>query len=158
VMDRSLAPKISEDPRFISLRGYVCLNQSPPNIDEARRLFGHAFMMKFEPDVEHLKKWFSIERASGYGVDECLKIADFISSGKRYDDDDKIWFLSRKGSLLYNRGRDEIYFSPEKGLNDLEAALELHLSCFRRYYDAGSILIDKSEEYARTLHISYSVS
>jgi Schlafen, AlbA_2 len=149
VTDRTLSPKISEDPRFLSLQAYVCVCQSPPKIEEARRSFGHAMMMKFEPDMEHLKKWFWIERNSGYGTDGCLKIADFVSNGKRYDDDDKMWFLSRKASLLYNRGREEIYFSPERGSKDLEKALELHLSCFHRNYDAGSILTDKSEEYAR---------
>jgi hypothetical protein len=148
-MDPTLSPKISEDPRFMSLQAYVCLSQVPPRIDDARRLFGHAFMMKFEPNVEHLKKWFSIERNSGYGLQECLKIADFVSKGKRYDDDDKIWFLSRKGSLLYNRGKDEIYFSPERGMRDVEDALDLHLTCYYRNNEAGSIMTDKSDEYAR---------
>jgi hypothetical protein len=147
-MDPALSPKISEDPRFMSLQAYVCLSQVPPRIDDARRLFRHAFMMKFEPNVEYLKKWFSIERNSGFGLEECLKIADFVSKGKRYDDGDKMWFLSRKGSLLYNRGKDKIYFSPG-GMTDIEGALDLHLTCYYRSNEAGSAMTDKSDEYAR---------
>ena len=148
-MDSSIAPKISEDPRFVSLQAYTCLSQTPPKIDEARRLFGHTFLMKFEPEVEHLKRWFSVERDSGYGVEECLKITGVVARGKRYSDDDKIWFLSRKGSLLYNRGKSEIYFSPEKGITDMEEALRLHLSCYKKNFETASLQTQKSDEYAR---------
>ena len=62
--------------------------------------------MKFEPDLEYLKRWFSAELASGYGLDQCIKIADIVCQGKRYSDEDKIDFLSRKAATLYNRGRE----------------------------------------------------
>ncbi len=143
------SPKISEDPRFLSLQAYVYASQQPPRIDDTRRLFGHVFTMKFEPDIEHLKKWFSVERNSGHGLDQCLKIADFVAQGKRYSEDEKIEFLSRKATNLYNRGRQEVFFSPEKALKDLEEALKLHLLCFTKNFDSGSTKIDKSEEYAR---------
>jgi DNA polymerase III delta prime subunit len=149
VMDPSLSPKISEDPRFISLQAYVCVSQTPARLDDARRLFGHVFAMKFEPEIEHLKRWFFVERHSGYGLDQCLKIADFVSNGKTYGDDDKIEFLSRKATALYNRGKNNIYYNPVEGLTDVTESLSLHLICYSRNFDAGSTSVDKSEEYGR---------
>jgi hypothetical protein len=121
----------------------------PPRIDDTRRLFGHVFAMKFEPEIEHLKRWFLVERNSGHGIDQCIKIADFVTQAKRYSDEDKIEFLSRKATNLYTRGRNEVYFSPEKALSDIEQSLRLHLQCFTKNFDVGSTKIDKSEEYAR---------
>jgi hypothetical protein len=149
VMDPTLPPKISEDPRFISLQAHVNASQTPPRIDDARRLFGHVISMKFEPDVDHLKTWFLVERNSGYGVEECIKIADFVSRGKKYGDDEKIWFLSRKATQLYTRGRSEIYFSPSRAIQDLGSALTIHLACFYRNFESGSTKTEKSDEYAR---------
>jgi hypothetical protein len=150
VNDRSISPKISEDPRFISLQAFVQASQMQPRIDDIRRLFSHVFSMKFEPDIEHLKKWFFVERNSGHGIDQCIKIADFITQGKRYSDEDKLEFLSRKATNLYTRGRNDVFFSPEKGIKDIEESLRLHLLCYTRNFDDGSSTkFDKSEEYAR---------
>lgn len=149
VTDPTISLKISEDPRFISLQAFVYASQSPPRIDDARRLFGHVFSMKFEPDIEQLKRWFFVERNSGHGIDQCLKICDFITQAKRYSEEDKIEFLSRKATNLYTRGRNEIYFSSEKGLSDIEESLRLHLLCYTKNFDIASTKLDKSEEYAR---------
>jgi hypothetical protein len=149
VMDKTLSAKVTEDPRFISLQAYVCVSQNPPNLDDARRLFGHVFAMKFEPDILHLKEWFYAERNSGHGLDQCVKIADFVCQGKRYDDEDKIEFLARKGTCLYNRGKNDLVFSTDKALADLVGALRCHLACYVKNMDVGWTKADKSEEYAR---------
>jgi DNA polymerase III delta prime subunit len=149
VNDPTLSPKISEDPRFISLQAYVYACQTPPNLDDARRLFGHVFSMKFEPDIEHIKKWFFVERQSGHGLEQCLRISDFVCQGKKYSDEEKIEFLSRKATMLYNRGRSDLAFSPTTALRDLGGALNLHLSCYTKNCELGSSRIEKSEEYAR---------
>jgi hypothetical protein len=105
--------------------------------------------MKFEPEIEHLKRWFYAERDSGHGMDQCMKIADFIAQAKRYSEEDKIEFLSRKATNLYTRGREEIYFSSEKGFADISESLRLHLVCFTKNFEISSLKLDKSEEYAR---------
>lgn len=149
VLDRSLPPKITEDPRFIALHAYVCACQLPPQIDDARRLFGHVFSMKFEPDIDQVKQWFMVERNSGHGLEHCIKISDFVSQGKRYTDDEKIEFLSRKATLLYNRGRSHIHFELDKAIRDIEESISLHLHCHSNNIAKASSKADKSEEYAR---------
>lgn len=105
--------------------------------------------MKFEPDIDHLRKWFMAERLSGHGLDHCLRIAEFVYEGKRYDDESKIEFLSRKATLLFNRGRNDISYSPVQGIADVTEALKLHLNCFATNFESQTTKLDKSEEYAR---------
>ncbi len=149
VSDTSLSPKITEDPRFNCIKAFVYASQQPPQLDDARGHFGRALVMKFEPDIEHLKAWFYAEHKSGQGIEQCLKIADLIYQGKKYDDETKQEFLSRKASLLFIRGRDNIYFDPSRGIADLEAAAALHLSSYEKAYDSGNLRLEKIEEYAR---------
>jgi len=134
----------------MSVIGKKCYaSQQPPQLDDARSHFGRAFVMKFEPDIEHLKPWYFAEKNSGQGLEQCLKIADLICQGKKYDDETKQMFLSRKASLLFGRGRENIYFDPSRGLNDLETAMILHLSSYEKAYDSGNSRLDKIEEYTR---------
>jgi hypothetical protein len=105
--------------------------------------------MKFEPDVEHLKAWYFAEKNSGQGFEQCLRIADLIYQGKKYDDETKQEFLSRKASLVFTRGRENIHFDTSRGLNDLENATILHLSSYEKAYDSGNIRLEKIEEYSR---------
>lgn len=148
-MDKTLAPAVTEDPRFNSLQGFAAASQTPAKLDDARTSFGRAFAMKFEPDIEQIKAWYFAERDSGHGLEQSLKIADFVCSGKTYDDDTKFMFLGRKATILFNRGRENIHFDPSRGVNDLEAALSLHLVCYEKAFEGGSNRLDKVEEYAR---------
>jgi hypothetical protein len=86
VNDASLSPRITEDPRFLSLQGYVAANQAPPKLDDARRLFQHAMSMKGEPEIKHLRSWFFAELKSGYGSQECLRISELARSPRREAD------------------------------------------------------------------------
>jgi hypothetical protein len=149
VTNKTLSPKITEDPRFHSLQGYVCVNLRPPRLDDARDHFNRAIAMKFEPDIEHLKAWYFAERDSGHGLEQSLNIADLVCKGRKYDDETKQAFLSRKATLLYNRGRENIYFDPTRGVADLEAAMCIHLTSYERAFEAGDSRLDKIEEYAR---------
>jgi hypothetical protein len=105
--------------------------------------------MKFEPDIDHLKAWYFAERDSGHGLEQSLKIADFVCQGRKYDDEAKQTFLSRKATLLFNRGRENIHFDPTRGVADLEAAMCLHLTSYEKAFEAGDSRLDKIEEYAR---------
>jgi Putative DNA-binding domain len=53
---------VVEDPRFMDLQGFVAAMQSPPKLDDARRLFSHSFAIKREPDSAHLRAWYLAER------------------------------------------------------------------------------------------------
>ena len=149
ISDSTLSPKITEDPRFNSLQAFVYANQRPPQLDDARNHFARAFVMNYEPDIEHVKAWYFAENNSGQGLEQCLKIADFVYQGKKYNDETKQEFLSRKASLLFNRGKGNIYFDTSRGLVDLESALALHLSSYENAYDSASPRLDKVEEYTR---------
>jgi hypothetical protein len=149
VTNKTLSPKITEDPRFHALQGFVCVSLRPPKLDDARSHFNRAFAMKFEPEIEHLKAWYFAERDSGHGLEQSLKIADFVCQGRKYDDETKQTFLSRKATLLFNRGRENIHFDPTRGIADLEAALCLHLTSYEKASEAGDSRLDKIEEYAR---------
>jgi hypothetical protein len=148
VTDSSLSPKITEDPRFISLQGAVYAAQKPSRLDDARRSFRHVVAMKYEPKTEHLKSWYYAERDSGYGMSECLSIADLVAQGKRYNEDDKIDFLAKKATTLFQRGRNEIYSSAQ-GINDLLEALILHIACYTKGLNADSPKAEVSKRYLR---------
>jgi hypothetical protein len=149
ISDTSLSPRITEDPRFNCLQAFVYVNQQPAQLDDARTHFQRAFVMRFEPDIEHLKAWYFAERDSGQGLEQCLTISDLVCQGKKYDDEIKQTFLSWKASTLFNRGRGNIYFDPSRGLADLENAITLHLSSYEKAYDSGSPRLSKVEEYTR---------
>jgi hypothetical protein len=99
--------------------------------------------------LEQLKNWFYVERDSGHGLDQCVKIADFICNGKRYSDEEKIEFLSRKGTCLYHRGKNDLSFSPQSALGDMKEAIRCHLICYTKNVELSSTKTEKSEEYAR---------
>jgi hypothetical protein len=107
------------------------------------------FAMKYEPEFGYLKSWFFAERDSGYGVDECVRIADFVSSGKRYSNRERLYLLSRKASCLYLRARDDLFNTPEKAISELHIALKTHLHCYEKYRETGDYEADKSEGFAR---------
>lgn len=88
--DRTLPPKISEDPRFTALRAYVSACQKNPNMEDVRRLFKIATEMGLEPDLDHLKRWYYAERDLQHGLDQCIKIADLVCEGKQYSDEDRV--------------------------------------------------------------------
>jgi energy-coupling factor transporter ATP-binding protein EcfA2 len=149
VSDRNLSPKISEDPRFLSLQGYVAAHQNPPKLDDARRIFSNAFLMKSEPEAHHLRGWFNAERHSGFGVAECIKIANFVQSGKRYSDAEKIGFLSKRAVVQFITGRDMRFSDAGKAIEHLKAALKGHLSCLYQGLKLELTWTNRTEEYSR---------
>jgi hypothetical protein len=124
-------------------------------MDDVRRLFKIAIKMGLEPDLEHLKRWFYAERDSQHGLDQCIMIADLVCEGKKYSDEEKIEFLSRKGGCLYLKGKLELPYSPEIGFQAMRQALKCHLTCYTRHVVDSSTRSDRSEEYARNtgLHL-----
>jgi hypothetical protein len=86
---------------------------------------------------------------SGFGFDQCERIADFISNGKRYADLEKVEFMGRKATLLFLRARDLIFSEPEKAIEYFMNALQGHLFVNRRSDLMGGTSNSRSGEYAR---------
>jgi hypothetical protein len=105
--------------------------------------------MKFEPDYAYLWVWFNVERRTGVLDGWCLKIADLVLDGKRYQEREKIEMLSRKATNLYTRGQERLHTESLDALKDLKEALRLHLRTFRLKQNAGDPRADVSKEYAR---------
>lgn len=100
-------PKVTEDPRFRSLRGYAGLLQSPPDLEQAASDLRFCFSMKFDPDVNYLALWHKVSEDLGVGNKYCDDIVDFVARSKGYSEEEKISFQSRKASRLYRQARDE---------------------------------------------------
>jgi hypothetical protein len=148
-IDPTLPPKISEDPRFIALQGFVACQQVPPRLEDARRSFSHVFAMQYDPDMRYLKAWYIAERESGYGFDQCITIANFIAGSKKYSELEKLEFLSRKVTLLFVRSRDERFVDHDRSVKTMREALKIHLVCYAQAERLRAFWAAKSEEYAR---------
>jgi hypothetical protein len=83
--------------------------------------------MKYEPDFDYMKNWFYVERNSGYGTDQCGKIADFVASGKKYSDRQKLYLQSRKATALFTRAKNDRHNTPEKSVREILEALKTHI-------------------------------
>jgi len=149
VMDTTISPKIAEDPRFIALQGYVASRQHPPKISDSRRFFDLAISMKYEPDFDYMKSWFYAERNTGYGTDQCVKIADYVARGKKYSDKQKLYLQSRKATVLFTRAKNDRHNTPEKSVREIYDSLKTHMACFESYRAIGDYETEKSEEFSR---------
>jgi hypothetical protein len=149
VIDPSLSPRITEDPRFNSLQGYVAAKQWPPKLDDARRFFANVFTMKYTPHLHHLRAWYLAERESGFGFDYCMQIVDFVAGSRKYSDLEKIEFLSRKATLLFARARDDRFVDPSRAVKNLKESLKVNLSCYAQNEALGTVWTIKSEEWCR---------
>lgn len=148
VIDPNLPVKMTEDPRFLSLQGLAACRHWPPLLDDARRFFSNAMQMGSEPEVDHLRQWFIAERESGYGVEQCGKITAFVQSGKRYNETEKLEFLSRKAIALYIFGRENRYSDPVRTAELWLEALKAHLVCFRAEAKGDTVLSGRSDEFS----------
>lgn len=148
VNNESLREKITEDPAFKSIRGYVLARQSPPNLTEARDAFNDALAMKYEPKFGELRAWFEAEKGSKIIDGTCKKIADIVIEGQRYSTIEKIEMISRKATTHFVIGREKIYSDEIEALAEITEALKLHLRAFRLNYDRGDTRSEFSEKKA----------
>lgn len=141
-------PKMTEDPVFKALLGYVASACTPPKFSDARSNFKYAFDMAYEPDFRYLVAWFNAERKSGSFDGYCEKIAEYVISGKKYSRRDKIEMTSRKGAHLYARGRDIQFTEPNEAMKCFAQAIALHLKAFRSNCLDANPYADHCERYA----------
>lgn len=149
VEDKNLPPYVTEDPFFRTILGYVLCCKPTVQLNAIREAFSYAFDMKFEPDYAYLRVWFNVERRTGVLDGWCLKIADFVLDGKRYQEREKSEMLSRKATNLYTRGQERLHTDSVDALKDLKEALRLHLKIFRLNRDMDDPRAEVSKEYAR---------
>jgi len=141
--------KIVEDPRFAALQGYVAAMQVPLNLEDARRLFANAIAMKHDPGIEQLRAWYLVEKDSGVGFDQCLRIADLVTSGKRYSESEKREFIGRRAVLLFHKANDIAFVEPDQALKLYKEVIRSHLHFYRKFVESDGLVRRKAEEYAR---------
>ena len=146
--DNSLPASMTEDPRFLELRGFVASNTIPPKLGDARSLFTDAFKLKHEPNASHLRAWYRAENESGIGFDQCMLIADFVANGKKYTEFEKLEFLGKKGTTLFVRAKHIGFSNPDGAVEAYIAALKLHLILHRKSTISNNYANSKSEEYS----------
>lgn len=149
VRQSTLAPKVTEDPIFRSLRGYVAAMLRPPRLTEAREDFDYATEMNYEPDFYRLKAWLFAEKVVEDLGDRVEHIANIVIDGKRYSRIEKAFMIQRKAGTLFFRGRDRMNTEPTDARKDIAEALKLQLKLFRINVDDGHHWSDATAEYAR---------
>jgi hypothetical protein len=149
VSDKNLPPFVTEDPFFKTIHGYVCACFGTQKLSIARSSFEYAINMNFEPEYRHLRVWFQAERSSGINDDWCLRIADFVLQGKRYEEREKMEMLSRKATSLFARAQERLHTDPSGALKDLHETLRLHLKAYRLYVLSNDMYAQTSMGYAK---------
>ena len=150
VLDRSLPPFVTEDPFFKTVLGYVLACTDSPILQDIRSAFQYAIDMKHEPEYKYIRVWFNAERNSGVNDGWCLRVADIVLNGKRYEERDKMEMIGRKATSLYARAQERLQTDSADAMQDLIDSLRLHLRAYRLYSLAGDGRADISERYARS--------
>lgn len=149
VRDAGLEERVTEDPVFRSLRGYVEAIQRRTDMASVRADFLYSIQMKHEPEIEELMAWFEAEKKSGTLEDQLFTVMDTVISGRRYSEDEKIGMISRKATTAYNFARQKIESDPEVAVKGFRQSLALHLRAFKLNALTASPMLSISEKYAR---------
>lgn len=149
VREASLNERITADPIFRSLKGYVEAIQNRPDMTKVREDFLYSIQMKHEPEIEELMAWFEAEKSSYALENHLFTITDFVISGKRYSEDHKIGMISRKATTYYNFAKQRIHDDPEAALRAFRDSLNLHLRAFKQNALTGSPMLNVSRKYVR---------
>lgn len=145
-----LDASIGQDPRYLAFKGYIATQMLPNKVIEAREGFLDAWKMGLEPEVDHLLAWYTTEQHSGHGNDYCEQIVDFVIKGRTYSRNDKLDFEAREAARLYVLGKELRYDVPEKSIEMLAKALQIHLRIFKTGISISYPRLLKSEGYARS--------
>ena len=126
-LNESLLPRITQDPRFQALKGKVACRFPVPRLTEAREAFNYCFSMKYEPDITTIRLYLDVERKSGIGAEQCIRICEYICGGKTYSNLVKGEFWSRKGSFLYHKGTEALTVNPSDSFGYFSKALQCNV-------------------------------
>lgn len=154
VNDPSISSEVSEHPQFKSVYGYVAAKLHPLKLDDVRRNFRLAIDMKYDPSAAHMRAWYEAEKSSGIGIQQCVEIADYVVNGRSYSEQDKIDFLSLKGTSLYHRAREIAHDEPVEALKNYFESLRCHVQVFKHNADTNGHKLGISESYTRNTTFS----
>ncbi len=149
VLNPAHDPKVTEDPIFRSVRGYVASSFRPPKLTEAREDFDYATKMRFEPDFSRLRDWLEAEKLVEQFGGRVEQIANFVIDGKRYTPFEKTTMLQRKAKNLFFKGRERINTEPTDARRDIAESVKLQLKIFRINVDGAQHWVHVTSEHAR---------
>lgn len=141
--------RVTEDPAFRSLKGYVEAIQAKPDMAAVRESFLFAVQMKYEPEFDELMAWFNAEKESNTLEDHLFNIMNTVISGRRYSEDEKVSMISRKATTAYHFARQKVHSEPEAAVSGFRDSLLLHFRAFKMNANTGSSMLGVSEKYAR---------
>ncbi len=143
----SFSPDVTEHPRFRAIRGYVASQQVPPKISEAREDFEDCLKMNYE-SADFMRAWANMERHSGYGYDNLLKICDAVITGKTYKPAMKAEFWGRKGWAYHSKAKGEEKTNYTDALDFYQKAFQCCVEAFIGYETPANI--DRTLGYCRS--------
>lgn len=141
--------KLTEDPRFLCLRGAALLQSDSGALSVARADFQMAFDFNYCPSQDQLNLWFQAERNGDSGDKMTSEILERVQKAKGYDAPFKTRIKFDRACYLYGRGRTSIGVEPLRAIELLTESLRLHCESLQELIAQDSFLISKSEEYAR---------
>ncbi len=142
-------PRISEDPRFLSIRGYAGLIVGIDNLAKCRKDFENAFKLKYCPDIDFIRIWFDAESSSDLGDRGTEAIVNFVLNGKGYNKNVKCEFMSRRAQFLYYFAKNNITLDTEKSIQKLRQAILLHLSAWKLSVEVEDRYAEKTWLHAK---------
>jgi hypothetical protein len=149
VRDATLQERVTEDPIFRALKGYVEAIQLRPDMGKVREDFLYSIQMKHEPEFEELMAWFRAEKSCETLEKVLYDITDVVISGRKYSEDQKIGMLSRKATTAYNFAKQRIQDDPDVAARGFYDSLILHLRAYKQNAITGSPMLNVSAKYAR---------
>ncbi len=149
VREAGLQERVTEDPVFRALKGYVEAIQRRVDMSAVRSDFLYSIQMKHEPEIEELMAWFEAEKRSGTLEDQLFTVMDTVIAGRKYSEDEKIGMISRKATTTYNFARQKIESDPEVAIKGFRQSLMLHLRAFKLNALSASPMLSVSEKYAK---------
>jgi energy-coupling factor transporter ATP-binding protein EcfA2 len=155
VRDSTLKPKITEDPVFRALKGYVEALQKRVDLHEVRDNFKYALQMGHEPQFEELTAWYNAEKSSNIVGEHLFQIMDAVTSGRKYTEDQKIGMISRKATTAYHIAQQKLDGAPDEAQSLMKLSVLLHSKTFKQNILNGSSMAETSEKYCRNTADQY---
>ncbi len=148
-MDGEKAPRLREDPRFLSLRATARLMADYRSLPKARADFEAAMDFKYSPPKDHLLLWLRAEKHGDSGDIMTRRILDRVSNSKGYDVEFKARVKFERACHLYSRGRSSLSTAPHQAVDFLKESVLLHVEALADFIYLDSSLISKSQEFSR---------
>jgi hypothetical protein len=142
-------PEISENPRFLAMRGYAATLVSPPDMPAARDDFKAALAMGYAVPIDYVRRWFKAEAGTDTAYTSTREIVDLVAAEKRYSLSEKAEIRFEHAIFLYNTARTMAVTDPHRSLDRVEESLSDHLAAYHAFQRSKSTLTTRSYNYCR---------